>query len=166
MTAETVPGSVQSTDNLRITFVPAGSNALSVAILNGGTAKDITYSLTPDGWNFPITEAEAEDKRLSLGQNGSLPGTSKLGPITLKYVHGDAADVAKAALTLGIAGTIVYRDSTPNATVYTVGQKVDTITIKAGRQRKDSPTENGQQTMQQALYVPAGGYVAGAVLVA
>lgn len=166
MTAETVPGSIRSTDRLRIAFVPEGSNPLSVAILNGGTVKDLTYSFTPDGWQFPITETEAEDKRLALGQVGSRPGTSKVGPITVKYVHGDAADVAVTVLVPAVKGTLVYRDTLPNSTAWTAAQKVDTIVIEAGIQRKDGPTENGVQTKQQTLYVPPGGYLTDQTLVA
>ena len=55
MALETAPASQASTGNWRITYIPSG-NALSVAILNGGTAKPLTYSFTPDGFNRTITE--------------------------------------------------------------------------------------------------------------
>ncbi|TAJ46359.1 MAG: hypothetical protein EPO52_17655 [Herbiconiux sp.] len=166
MTTETVPGAVQTTDNLRITFVPDGSNALSVAILNGGTSKLITYSLTPDGWAFPITETEVNDPRLTLGVQGSVPGTAKYGPIAVKYVYGSAADVAKAALTPGVKGKLVYRDILPNATDYAIGQKVDVISIIAGRQRKDPAAADGLFTTSQTIYVVAGGFTPDQTLVA
>ncbi|WP_066038656.1 phage tail tube protein [Herbiconiux solani] len=166
MTTETTPGSVQTTDNLRIAFVPDGNNALSVAVLTANTTKLITYSLTPDGWSFPIAETEVNDPRLTQGVQGSKPGSSKYGPIALKYVFGTVADVAKAALQLGVSGTIVYRDILPNATEWAVGQKVDTVKVTCGRQRKDAPATDGLYTTSQSLYVQPGGYLEAQTLVA
>lgn len=165
MTKETVPGSVETTDNLRIAFVPTG-NALSVENLEETTTKDITYSLTPDGWAFPQTETEVTDERLTLGDGGSRPGRGKNGPITLKYVYGDVGDVAKIALAAGVSGTLVYRDVIGNEVPWTIGQKVDTIEIVCGRQRKDAPAADGLFTTSQTIYVKAGGYKAAQTLVA
>lgn len=166
MAQEAVPGSVETMDNLRIAIVPDGSNALSVAILGGGTVKDLTYSLTPDGWAFPRTETEIADPRLTLKQEGSRPGREKLGPITVKYVYGDAGDVAKAALIRGTKFTLVYRDAVPNATAWTTGQKVDTIKVVCGAQRKLTPAADGTFQTEQTLYVVAGGLAESQTLVA
>lgn len=167
MTQEATPGSVQTTGNLRIAFVPAGTgNPLSKAVLDATTTKDITYSLTPDGWAFPIAETEIPDERLTNPLVGSRPGKSKYGPIGLKYVYGTASDVAKAALAYGVEGTIVYRDTVPNETDWTATtQKVDTIEIVAGRQRKDPPPSDGLFTTSQNLMVKAGGYKTAQTLV-
>lgn len=165
MAQEAVPGSVETMDNLRIAIVPDGSNALSVAVLVAGTTKDLTYSLTPDGWAFPRTETEIPDPRLTLKTEGSRPGREKLGPIVLKYVYGDAADVAKAALVRGTKFTLVYRDAIANATAWTIGQKVDTIKIVCGAQRKLPPAADGTFQIEQTIYVVAGGLVEGATLV-
>lgn len=159
MTKETVPGSVETTDNLRIAFVPAGTgNPLSVAVLAASTTKDITYSLTPDGWAFPQNETEIPDERLALGDGGSRPGRSKKGPITTKYVYGTVGDVAKVALAAGTEGTIVYRDVVGNEVAWTAAQKVDTIEIVCGRQRKDAVAADGLFTTSQTHYVKAGGH--------
>lgn len=165
MTKENVPGSVETTDNLRIAFVPTG-NPLSVANLNASTTKLITYSLTPDGWSFPQTETEITDERLTLGDGGSRPGRGKNGPIAVKYVYGTVADVAKAALAAGVEGTIVYRDVLGNEVDWATGQKVDLIEITCGRQRKDPPPADGLYTTSQVLYVKAGGYKQDQTLVA
>lgn len=166
MAQEAVPASVETMDNLRIAIVPDGSDALSVAILGGGTVKDLTYSLTPDGWAFPRTETEITDPRLTLKQEGSRPGREKLGPIVLKYVYGDTGDVAKAALTRGTKFTFVYRDALPNSTAWAVGQKVDTIKVICGAQRKLAPAADGTFQVEQTIYVLAGGLTEGATLVA
>lgn len=164
MTQETTPGSVQTLDNLRISFVPTGSNALSVAILSGGTSKLLTYSLTPDGFSFPLAETEIEDARLTNKLTGSKMGKTKVGPIGLRYVFGTGSDVARAALTVGTAGSLVIRDSLPNATDYAIGQKVDKLTFVAGAQRK---TYSGDlQIIEQTLYVDAGSYLQDQTLVA
>lgn len=157
MAQETTPGSVATLDNLRICFVPTGSNALSAAILNGGTAKLLTYSLQPDGWDFPIAETEIPDERLTLSNGGSKPGKSKFGPITLKYVYGSGSDVARLALTQGVTGSIVIRDSLANATDFAAAQKVDKLTVVAGKQRKEYSGD--LQFITQFLYVDAGSYL-------
>lgn len=164
MTTEVTPGSLQTLDNLRIAVVPAGSNALSVAILNGGTTKLLTYSLQPDGWDFPMPESEIEDKRLTNGRIGSKPGATKFGPIQLKYVFGAGDDVAKPLLVAGYAGSLLIRDSLPNATTFIAAQKADTCTFVAGKQRKIYSGD--LQVIAQTLYVDAGSYLADQTLVA
>lgn len=164
MTQENTPGSVQILDNLRIAVVPSGSNALSVAILTGGTTKLLTFSLQPDGFDFPIAETEIADNRLANPQQGSKPGPSKVGPIQLKYVYGAGDDVAKPLLVKGYAGTLVMRDSLPNATEFIAAQKADTLTFVAGAQRK---IRSGDlQVIAQTLYVDAGSYKTDQTLVA
>ena len=150
MAAETVPGSVAWDDNLRITFVPSGSNPLSVAILAGATAKDLTYSLK--SFNRAITEAIIEDPRLTLRQV-----LQKFGKVTesveVNYVFGATDEVARTALAQGVEGFLVLRYSVANDTAWTVGQEVDVLTIECGKQRKDAPVENGVQTITQTLAV-------------
>lgn len=150
MAAETVPGSVAWDDNLRITFVPSGANPLSAAILAGGTAKDLTYSLK--SFTRTITQAMIDDPRLTLKQV-----LQKFGKVTetveVNYVFGDDDDVARVALAEGTAGFIVLRYSVPNATAWTAGQEVDVLTIECGKQRKDAPVENGVQTITQSIAI-------------
>jgi hypothetical protein len=152
MTLEATPLSVASDGNMRIAFVPTGSNPLSVAILTGGTTKLITYSLTPDGWNRGVTENSIDDPRLSLKQTFSRPGTFTES-LEITYVYGDAADVAKIALVEGTAGFFVERRSLPNATDWTIAQKVDVLQILCGKQRKNAPAANGIQTITQTIYL-------------
>ena len=150
MAAEAVPLSVAWDDNLRITFVPSGADPLSVAVLGGATAKDLTYSLKT--FNRAITEAVINDPRLTLKQI-----LQKRGKITetleVNYVFGDAADVAYAALAEGTEGFLVLRYSVSNSTAWAAAQTVDVITIECGRQRKDAPVENGVQTVTQTLFI-------------
>ena len=152
MAQELVPGSVAYDDNLRIAFVPEGSDAKSVAILTGGTTKDLTYSLK--SFTRTISEEVIDDPRLTLKQK-----LQKRGKITetveVEYVYGDPADVAYAALTPGTKGSVTVRPSTPNATAWTVAQKADILHIECGAQRKNPPVENGVQTVTQTWFITA-----------
>lgn len=154
MALEPVPASSQSDGRWRITFVPAGSNALSVAIVNGATATPLTYSFTADGFNWTTTQATVEDKRLTLEQDLSRPGKTS-ETLEVKYV--DSVDPKSAAVLLpaGTEGQLNVRRGVSNATTATVGQKADVITFIAGAQRPDAPTENGLDTISQTLYITA-----------
>jgi hypothetical protein len=150
MALEATPASVATDGNLRITFVDDASNPLSVAALASGD--DITYSLTPSGFTHGITENNIDDPRLTLKQIFNRPGTST-ETLALQYIWGDADDVAYSVLTEGTKGFLVVRYATPNATAYATGQKVDVLTVLAGKQRRDAPTANGLFTISQNLYI-------------
>ena len=152
MAVEQTPASVQSDGKWRITYVPSGSNALSVAILNGATAKPITYGLTADGFNHTITQATAEDKRLTLTTDLSRPGR-KTETLEVTYVRSVTADSADVVLTEGLEGQLNVRRAVDNATIATVAQKADVITFVAGAKRPNPPVENGVDTISQTLYI-------------
>jgi hypothetical protein len=158
MTASPTPPSVPITGNLRIWFVPGTPGtpfAGTAAALLAGTAKDITYSLTPTGWRPTITENSISDGRMS--QKQVLNGQGNFSEaVEVQYVYGSAAlDVANVALLEGTYGFIVVRDSVLNATDPAAAQLVDVYTVQAGKQRKDPPADNALQTKTQSLYVKA-----------
>lgn len=163
MALETPPASASSTGNWLITYVPTGSNALSVAALIGGTAKPLTYSFTPDGFNWSITEESVPDPRLTMAVTLSQPGTST-EVLEVKYVASADAASAQSILTAGSTGKLNVRRAVANATVATVGQKADVITYVAGRQRPDAPTANGLDTISQTLYITAPTVQAGTLV--
>ena len=152
MPVETVPASSQSDGRYRITYVPSGSNALSVAILNGATAKPITYGLTADGFNYSITQAAVADKRLTLTTDLTRPGR-KAETLTIKYVDSTTTDSAAVLFVEGTPGQLVVRRGIDNATTHVVGQIVDVHTFVAGAPLPDAPTENGLDTISQTLYI-------------
>lgn len=154
MALENVPASTQSDGKWRITDVPLGSNALSVAILNGGTAKPLTYSFTPDGFNYAISQATVADPRLTLIQDLTRPGKTS-ETLEVKYVASTDTGSADFILTEGKTGQLNVRRGVDNATVATVAQKADVITYVAGAKRPDAPTENGIDTISQTLYITA-----------
>ena len=153
MAAETVPASVNTDGNFTLWWIPGTTgNPLSKAVIEAGTSKVLTYSLTGDGWNHSTDEVVIEDPRLTLAQT-----LQDLGRVTdsleLKYVFGDAGDVAKAALTAGTRGWLVARYAKANDTTVTVGDKVDVIPVKLGVQRKTAPTANGIFSIVQKAVV-------------
>ena len=158
MALETVPVSSQSDGRWRIWYVPVGSNAKSVAILNGVTAKSITYGLTPDGWDVQTTQATVADPRLTLVQNLTRPGkvdeTANLKAVASVTV--DSADAVLSGLAVsGAIGQFVVRRAVTNETTATVGQIVDIYTGVIGVRRPDAPVENGVDTVQFTLHLTA-----------
>lgn len=152
MALEAPVASQASTGYWLITAVPAASNALSVAILTGGTAKTLTYSFTPDGFNRTIAQNEVEDKRLTMAQILTRPGNYK-ETLEVKYVESTDSNAAAVVLAEGTPLKLVIRRGISNATAWTIGQKVDVITIVPGKRRPDAPTENGIDTFSQTLFV-------------
>jgi hypothetical protein len=153
MALESTPASTQSDGKWRITYIPSG-NALSVAVINGGTSKPLTYGFTADGFNYTVTQATVEDKRLTLVQDLSRPG-KVTATLEVKYVKSATADSADVILVEGLAGYLNVRKGVDNATVATIGQKADVITFVAGAKRPDPPVENGVDTISQTLYITA-----------
>lgn len=148
---DAVPASSQSDGKWKIAYVPSG-NPLSVAIVKGATSKNLTYSFTPDGFNWATTQAEVADPRLTLTQDLTRPGKKK-ETLETKYVDSVAVDSAAAVLTEGTSGFFVIRRGVDNATEWAAGDKVDVITFTAGAQRPDAPVENGVDTISQTQYI-------------
>jgi hypothetical protein len=148
MAAEAVPQSVNWDDNLRITWTAEAEDPKSAADLVAGV--DLTYSLK--SLTRTINEARIEDPRLTLKQILERPG-KVTEQVEVQYVFGDDGDVAAATLVQGTKGHLTLRYSIPNATEWTAAQVVDVITVECGKQRKDSPVENGVQTITQTLFV-------------
>lgn len=156
MAAENVPASTQSDGRWRITNVPAASNAKSVVILNGATAKPITYGLTADGWDHQTTQATVADKRLTLIQDLSRPGkvSETANMKVAQSTSPDSADQVLKALSIsGVESQFVVRRGVANADAHAVAQTADILTGVVGIRRPDAPTENGVDTAQYALFI-------------
>ena len=151
MPLDNIPASSQSDGRWKVAYVPSG-NALSVAIVKGATSKNLTYSFTPDGFNWSIAQSEVPDPRLTLDQDLTRPGKKK-ETLETKYVDSDAVDSAAVVLAEGTSGFFVVRRGIDNATDWAVGDKVDVITFTAGAQRPDAPVENGVDTISQTQYI-------------
>jgi hypothetical protein len=78
-THDRIPDPALSPDHRepRIWFVPGTTPfAGTSAALTGGTAKDITFSLTPTGWRPAITENSISDGRMRSGRSSTSRATS------------------------------------------------------------------------------------------
>lgn len=155
MPLENTPASSQSDGRWRITNVPTGSNAKSIATLNGATAKPITYGLTADGWDRQITQATVEDKRLTLIQDLTRPGKVSES-VNVKVVESSDPNSADAILkglsASQVESQFVVRKGVANGDTHATGQIVDIITGVVGVRRPDAPVENGVDTAQYTIY--------------
>lgn len=155
MAAENVPASSQSDGRWRITNVPSGSNAKSVAILNGVTAKPVTYGIVAGGWAFDRAQSEVTDPRLTLQQDLSRPGKVKE---TLEITVVESADVASADRILAalaesqVETQFLVRRAVANADTHSVSQKGDLLTGVVGVRRPQAPVENGVDTAKYGFY--------------
>lgn len=156
MPLETPPASSQSDGRWRVTYVPTGSNAKSVAILNGATAKPITYGLTPDGFNHTTTQAEAADPRLTLIQNLTRPGKVSETLELTAVASSDADSADQILLGLSVSGAeaqFVVRRGYANADTHATTQKADIITGVIGVRRPNAPVENGVDTATYTVFI-------------
>lgn len=154
MPLDPVAASSQSDGRWKIAYVPSAGNPLSVAVLNGGTSKALTYSFTPDGFNLAKSQATVNDPRLTLVQILSRPG-KVTETLELKYVESPDASSADAVLVSGLEGQFVIRRGIDNATAWTIGQKVDVITFALGVKRVDPAAENSVDTISQTAFITA-----------
>lgn len=156
MPLETPPASSQSDGRWRITQVPTGSNALSVAILNGGTSTPITYGFTGDGWNHTVSQDTVADPRLTLIQDLSRPGKVKEELQTKVVASADvkSADQIMLALSQSQAESqFVVRRAVDNAATHAVGQIVDVVTGVVGVRRPNAPAANGVDTAEYTVFI-------------
>lgn len=154
MPLDPVPASSASDGRWKIAFVPVGSNALSVAILNAAPVKALTYGYTATGFNYAVSQTEVVDPRLTLIQSLNRPGKTT-ETLEVQYVDSDDLNSPAVVHPAGTEGKLVVRRGIANDVAWTVGQKVDVLTIQAGVQRPDAPTENGLDTITQGLYITA-----------
>lgn len=155
MAIEPVPASSQSDGRWRITNVPKGSNAKSVAILNGATAKPVTYGIVAGGWQFDRNQAEVNDPRLTLIQDLSRPGKVKdsLEITVVESDDPDSADRVLAALAKSQVETqFLVRRAVANGDTHAVGQKGDLLTGVVGVRRPQAPTDNGVDTAKYGFF--------------
>lgn len=155
MPLETVPTGTPSDGQGLVLFVPAIANpaAPTVAELTAGTVKQLTYSITGDGYNHSVTINEVTANRLTLKQTLQYDGT-EVDNLSITYVYTNTAgDVARVALPVGTTGFIVERWAVPNETAIAAAQLVDVIPIKASVSIKNAPVANQELTRTQRLNV-------------
>lgn len=153
MAAGAVPASSQSDGRWKVVFLPSSADPDSAAdIASDGI--DLTYSFTADGFNYSLTQATVEDKRLTLDQDLSRPGR-KTETLEVRYVDTTESDSADDVLAEGTTGFFVIRRGVANSTAIAATDVVDIITFTAGAKRPDAPVENGVDTVSQTIFITA-----------
>ena len=152
MALETTPPSVGAEDNLRIKFVTTIANVNTPTVTEWEAGEDITYSLTPVGWQPTQDQAVAVDDRLTLAQALERPG-KKTKSLTLRYVYGGASEPAATELVEGTAGYFIVRPAVANEAAGAAGQKVTIWPVLTGEQVEDAPAANGVFTITQKCFV-------------
>lgn len=150
--AESTPVSaVDQSGNTTIWWVPTITDVAApkaAAEIGGANAYRVTYSFTPDGWNFTGTQEKVADDRLTLDQAQEALGKSTTS-LTLKYV--DSTDTGSAAKVLveGSKGYFVERRGVSNSTLAASGQKVRVIPVTLGKQIPGPVDGTGKFTIMQ-----------------
>jgi hypothetical protein len=152
MALETTPPSVGAEDNLRIKFVTTIADVTAPTVTEWESGQDITYSLTPDGWQPTQDQAVTVDDRLTLAQALERPG-KKTKSLTLRYVYGGATEPAADELVEGTAGYFMVRPGIANETAGTAAQKVTIWPVLTGEQVEEAPPANGVFTISQKCFV-------------
>jgi len=153
MAAGAVPASSQSDGRWKVVFVPKASDPKSAADI-AADGIDLTYSFTADGFNYSLTQATVEDKRLTLDQDLSRPGR-KTETLEVRYVDTTESDSADDVLAEGTEGYFVVRRGVANADAIAQNDVADIITFVAGAKRPDAPVENGVDTVSQTIFITA-----------
>lgn len=150
-----LPKSVPADGNLKVVFLPAlaAPETPSAAIINGGTAIDLSCYLTPDGFTPGGDEATVNDDRLCSVQTFEQPGRFS-DTLDIIYVFGDATDnAAYEGLTHLTTGFVVTRWGKPYDAVFAVADLVDVYPVTAGKQNKQPPEANSVLKTGQKLFV-------------
>jgi hypothetical protein len=159
MTLETTPASVGTEGFYRIKVVDTIAGA-AITATEWDAGDDITYMLTPDGWNPSQDQTTVTDDRLTLAQALERAG-KKTKSLTLKYIDGATNN---ASLAEGTVTNVVIRPLIANSTAGAADQDVVVWPVTCGEQIDDPPVANGVFTKSQKLFVT--GVVARQVMVA
>jgi len=149
-----IPENIESDGTLLLLAAPRSSFATwppTAAQLNAATTKDITYSLTSDGWNHAKTQETTTDDRLTLREILAKPGrvTHAVG---IKYFYGSEEDVADPLFIEGEEIVICPRYAVPYEQETAAGDKFDFLVLECGTKRRDAPAANGRWTKSQDLH--------------
>jgi len=148
-----IPDNVESDGTLLLLAAPRSAFTTwppTAAEFNAATTKDITYSLTVDGWNPSKTTEDVDDARLTLREVLSDFGRTTHA-VSIKYFYGSEEDVVDPLFIEGELIVIGARYAIPYEQDTEAGDKFDIFTLKAGPKVRDIPTANGKWTKTQAL---------------
>lgn len=154
-TTPLIPDNVDSDGSLLLLACPRAAITTwppKLTDVNASTTKDITYSLTTDGWNHGKSQDVNTDERLTLREVLGTPGrvTHTVG---VKYFYGRAAtDVVDPLFVEGTDIVIFARYAIPYEQAAAATDPWDIFQVRAGTKVRDTPSANGKWTKSQALH--------------
>ena len=154
-TTALIPDNVDSDGNLLLLAAPRAAITTwppKLTDVLASTTKDITYSLTTDGWNHGKTQDTNTDERLTLREVLGTPGRVT-HDVSLKYFYGKATtDVADPLFIENSDIVIFARYAIPYETASTATDPWDIFQLRCGTKVRDMPTSGGKWTKSQALF--------------
>ena len=147
------PDNVESDGTLLLLAAPRSAFTSwppTAADFNAVTTKDITYSLTVDGWSHTKTTEDVDDARLTLREVLSDFGRTTHA-LSLTYFYGTEEDVVDPLFVEGELIVIASRYAVPYEQETAEGDLFDIAVVKAGPKVRNMPTANGKWTKTQAL---------------
>ncbi len=152
------PPAVDQTGNLTIWAIPASTaginlDQITVANLSAATAKRITYSFLPDGWNLTMPQEKNDDPRLTARQRRQSLGRVNPELADLGYVDSDDPASASEILKDGGEWIFVERRKIANSKVASAGDKVRALKVSLGEQNGAAPNGTGKFTKTQPVVV-------------
>lgn len=150
--------------NVKIVWTPTAS--LSAAILNGGTAVDLSCYLTADGFNPGLDESVIADPRLCETETFEQPGRTQR-TLSLTYINNSNTALDNEAyetLEPGTAGVITRREGKPFDAVFAASDEVEQWPVKSGKRSKLPPEANSVLRVTQKQFV-TGAVTDGVVIV-
>jgi hypothetical protein len=143
-----IPDNVESDGTLLLLAAPRSAFTTwppKLSEVDSAVVKDITYSLTVDGWNPSKTTEDVDDARLTLREVLSDFGRTTHA-VSLKYFYGSEDDIVDPLFVEGDLIVIFARYAVPYEQDTAVGDLFDIFTLKVGPKVKDIPTANGKWT--------------------
>jgi hypothetical protein len=149
------PTAVSTDGNIRIFFVSTLTlSGPTVAQLTAGT--ELTYYLTPDGFQPQVDEQIITDDRMGDTQTFENQGRHTFSIQQIRYVTNPASptnDVVATTLVNGTAGYIVTRPGVDADTAWVAAQLIDIYPIRVGRQTVEPPEANSVFHIRQRAFV-------------
>jgi hypothetical protein len=154
-TTALIPDNVDSDETLLILACPRSAITTwppKLSDVDAPTTKDITYSLTTDGWNHGKTQDTNTDDRLTLREVLGSPGrvTHDVG---VKYFYGlPETDVVDPMFVENTDLVIFARYAVPYEQESSTDDLWDIFQVKAGTKVRNPPTAGGKWTKSQQLF--------------
>lgn len=153
----TIPTGVDAEGMLKIVWTP--TKTLSVAVLTGATAVELSCYLIKDTFGLAAETETGTDERVCSKEVYETQGKTKWSFESLDYVWTpqaaalDANNKAYETLKQGTPGYLTVRWGKDVDIALTVADKVDQFPINVGAQVRRKPEANGKLRIEQRVFV-------------